>query len=84
MFDYPRALLATCLMFALPLLAGAADRPGFNTDESAVRPYSLPDPLVMNNGSPVRDAASWLFSLRPERRRRSRYSGTVGIRSIRR
>jgi hypothetical protein len=36
------------------------------TDESKVRPYVLPDPLVLANGRPVRDAATWREKRRPE------------------
>jgi hypothetical protein len=35
-------------------------------DESAVAPYTLPDPLVMQNGTPVRDVAEWRAERRPE------------------
>lgn len=66
MLEYSRALIVTGLMFAAPLIAGTADRPGFNADESAVAPYALPDPLVMNDGSPVRDAAAWRGARRAE------------------
>ena len=37
-----------------------------NYDESKVRPYTLPDPLVLANGTPVRDAATWRTARRPE------------------
>jgi hypothetical protein len=37
-----------------------------NYDEAKVRPYTLPDPLVMTNGSPVRDAQTWTTRRRPE------------------
>jgi predicted neuraminidase len=37
-----------------------------NYDESKVRPYTLPDPLVTANGLPVRDAAMWMNTRRPE------------------
>ncbi len=37
-----------------------------NYDESKVKPYTLPDPLVLSNGEPVRDAATWLNERRPE------------------
>jgi hypothetical protein len=53
----------------LPLTAVAAlaaDPAGINYDESKVRPYTLPDPLVLNSGAPVRDAASWRNQRRPE------------------
>lgn len=44
-------------------------RPGFpptNTDEAKVRSYTLPDPLVMTDGSPVTDDKAWLTRRRPE------------------
>jgi hypothetical protein len=41
-------------------------RPGINYDESRVRPYTLPNPLVSSDGSPVRDAAAWRATRRPE------------------
>lgn len=44
----------------------AADRPGFNSDESKVLPYTLPDPLILNDGRPVRDAAEWRTKRRAE------------------
>src|SRR5262245_37823528 len=37
-----------------------------NYEESKVRPYTLPDPLVLANGTPVRDAALWRTQRRPE------------------
>lgn len=37
-----------------------------NYDESKVGSYSLPDPLKLNNGSPVRDAKTWTEKRRPE------------------
>ncbi|MDF2192284.1 endo-1,4-beta-xylanase [Paraflavitalea sp. CAU 1676] len=38
-----------------------------NTDESKASPYtSLPDPLLLNNGQPVTDAAIWWSKRRPE------------------
>jgi hypothetical protein len=43
-----------------------AGRDGANFDEAAVPPYTLPDPLVMQDGSPVRDAADWRSRRRPE------------------
>jgi hypothetical protein len=38
----------------------------YNSDESKVVPYTLPDPLVLQNGKPVRDAATWFQQRRPE------------------
>ena len=37
-----------------------------NYDESAVGTYTLPDPLVMQNGTRVRDAKIWTEKRRPE------------------
>jgi hypothetical protein len=37
-----------------------------NYDESRVGTYSLPDPLKLNNGAPVRDAKTWIQKRRPE------------------
>ncbi len=37
-----------------------------NYDESKVKLYTLPDPLVLSNGKPVRDAATWFKQRRPE------------------
>ena len=41
-----------------------------NYDESKVRPYTLPDPLVLANGTRVRGAATWRKQRRPEILRR--------------
>ena len=37
-----------------------------NYDEAKVGTYSLPDPLRLNNGKPVRDAKAWYSKRRPE------------------
>ena len=37
-----------------------------NYDEAKVPPYTLPDPLVLANGTPVRDASTWRKQRRPE------------------
>jgi hypothetical protein len=37
-----------------------------NYDEAKVGTYSLPDPLRLNNGKPVRDAKTWYSKRRPE------------------
>src|SRR5215470_3196981 len=37
-----------------------------NYDESKVGTYTLPDPLVMNDGKPVKDAKTWTMRRRPE------------------
>jgi len=49
------------------LLGLAAARAGAtNYDEAKVGHYSLPDPLVCRDGSPVTNAATWLALRRPE------------------
>ena len=37
-----------------------------NYDEVLANPFSLPDPLVLKNGRPVKDAATWWTERRPE------------------
>src|SRR5947209_12566194 len=37
-----------------------------NYDEALVGTYTLPDPLVLANGKPVRDAKTWTEKRRPE------------------
>jgi len=37
-----------------------------NYDEAKVAPYTLPDPLVFSDGTPVKDAAAWKTRRRPE------------------
>jgi len=37
-----------------------------NYDETKVGTYTLPDPLVLQNGQPVRDADAWFKQRRPE------------------
>ncbi len=50
----------------MALHAFAQAPPGTITDEAAVPPYTLPDPLVLSDGSRVRDAESWRGRRRPE------------------
>ena len=40
--------------------------PTINVNEARVRPYTLPDPLVLSNGKPVIDADTWWQKRRPE------------------
>ncbi len=57
------------LVMAMPLLLSTtlwAQPRGFNYDESKVPTYSLPDPLQLDNGRPVRDAATWREQRRSE------------------
>src|SRR5579871_2107159 len=37
-----------------------------NYDESKVKPYTLPNPLIMANGQPVRSENDWRNKRRPE------------------
>src|SRR5947209_5784668 len=37
-----------------------------NYDEAKVKPYTLPDPLTLANGKPVKDAETWFKQRRPE------------------
>src|SRR4026208_2331021 len=37
-----------------------------NYNETLVGSYTLPDPLVLDNGKPVRDAKTWYQTRRPE------------------
>jgi len=48
---------------------GQKPGPDINYDESKVRPYTLPDPLVMANGERVTSAAIWYERRRPEIRK---------------
>jgi len=54
---------------AVLLLAPAlllAQRRDVNYDESKVPKYTLPDPLICEDGTPVRDARTWREKRRPE------------------
>lgn len=53
-----------CLLLLVVVLA--AQESGFNYDESKVVPYTLPDPLVMNDGTAVTTAQAWKTRRRPE------------------
>src|SRR5262245_1240240 len=73
-FKYYRVIAA--LTAALPLSACAvrgqnaprSEVAGIpvNYDESRVGKYTLPAPLTLNNGAPVRDAKTWIKKRRPE------------------
>jgi hypothetical protein len=53
------ALLLVCF-------GAGAQQPDANYDEAKVPKYTLPDPLAMANGEPVRDAKTWQNRRRPE------------------
>jgi hypothetical protein len=59
-----------CILAAvlLPLLNGStkAQPKGANYEEANVPTYTLPDPLVLNNGERVTDARTWTQQRRPE------------------
>lgn len=54
--------------FVIALLASfvQAQPKGFNYDESKVPQFKLPDPLTLENGEKVKDAATWQEKRRPE------------------
>jgi hypothetical protein len=54
-------------MHLLPLLLLISQaHPEYNYDESKVAAYTLPDPLTLQNGKHVNDAATWKNQRRPE------------------
>lgn len=62
-----RSLMLFAALFVLAALALAAQNPPEGQyDESKVPPYTLPDPLVMQDGTPVTTAAQWRERRRPE------------------
>jgi hypothetical protein len=54
------------LTLAAAVSSATAAPAGANYDESKVPPYTLPDPLVCADGSPVKTAADWKNKRRPE------------------
>ena len=62
---YPiTALLLSCWLFGAP--QSGAQPADVNYDESKIPPYTLPDPLKMQSGAAVTDAAMWRSKRRPE------------------
>src|SRR5712692_7015523 len=55
------ALILLCMT-----LPHSEAQPKANYDEAKVGQYTLPDPLRMENGDPVRDAKMWREKGRPE------------------
>jgi hypothetical protein len=66
MFEMPRRIFAAMTLSACAAM-GQADKPPaqvvagipVNYDEARVGSYTLPDPLLLANGKPVRDAKTW-------------------------
>jgi hypothetical protein len=54
------------LAVTIAALSATAQPAGYNYDESKVPAYTLPDPLVANDGSPVKTAAQWSGKRRAE------------------
>jgi hypothetical protein len=54
------------LPVALVATPGLAQQPGINEDEARVPAYTLPDPLRLLDGRPVREASDWREQRRPE------------------
>ncbi len=54
------------IFFTIVLAAAAQSRQNVNYDEAKVPAYVLPDPLVLESGKPVKDAATWNRVRRPE------------------
>ena len=63
-----KSILRACLFSALILTGFGVSAQNFsvNYDESLVKPYTLPDPLVFNNGKRVRNARQWNHRRRAE------------------
>ncbi len=63
-------ILLVLLVSFLPMVASPeptdAQPAGTNYDESKVPDYTLPDPLVMEDGTPVADRQTWQTKRRPE------------------
>jgi hypothetical protein len=54
------------VLCAACLTAAAQQHPGANFDEAQVPKYTLPDPLLLSNGTKVRDAKTWTARRRAE------------------
>ena len=54
------------LLFCLVMTLANGRRPGFNYEEDKVPEYTLPDPLILEDGSKIRSAAQWIGRQRGE------------------
>lgn len=59
-------LLCLTMVTLLVAAAAAAQPSGANYDEAKVPAYTLPDPLRLADGTPVRNASDWTSRRRPE------------------
>ncbi len=59
-------LVLTLMALSIPMTQTTALPTGFNYDEEKVPDYTLPDPLVANNGTRIQSAAQWTDSRRGE------------------
>ncbi len=62
----PHTLWLVLMLVPLALAAAEAGAPPVNYDEDKVPPYTLPDPLVMADGTKVTSAEMWRAKRRPE------------------
>ncbi|MBC8002201.1 MAG: acetylxylan esterase, partial [Opitutaceae bacterium] len=58
------AMVGTVLFVSMK--SASAQPAGFNYDESKVKPYTLPDPLLMEDGRRVTTVRQWEKQRRPE------------------
>ena len=58
--------LGAIISISLLVVPLAAQSPRGNVDETKVGTYTLPDPLLLVNGAPVRTASDWVHKRRPE------------------
>lgn len=61
-----RSWFAPLALFTVTVVSAADKKEEYNYDEAKVPAYTLPDPLILNNGTRVRDAAAWTSQRRPE------------------
>ncbi len=62
-----KQLFSTTIFLAIMSTAQSQHSPdGFNYDEDKVPEYTLPDPLLLENGNRVEDARTWSDQRRPE------------------
>lgn len=66
-----RTRMLPAMLVLVPLLGMVADHAlaqpaGYNYDEEKVPEFELPDPLVTQDGTPVKDARTWESKRRPE------------------